>query len=83
MPDAAAVLNPKRLDSSYPDANLAACGVGFKLMQAFAQNNGIAFEQLTPMLDFVVVSIAADIVPIVGRKPRTGLLWPETAQQLP
>ena len=66
LPDAAAVLNPKRLDSSYPDANLAACGVGFKLMQAFAQNNGIAFEQLTPMLDFVVVSIAADIVPIVG-----------------
>ncbi len=66
LPDAVAVLNPKRADSTYPDSNLAACGVGFKLMQGFAQNNGIPFEQLTPMLDFVVVSIAADIVPIIG-----------------
>ena len=66
LPDAVAVLNPKRQDNTYPDVNLAACGVGFKLMQAFAQNNEIPFEYLTPMLDFVVVSIAADIVPIVG-----------------
>lgn len=66
LPNAVAVLNPKRYDSTYPDGNLAACGVGFKLMQAFAINNGIAFDQLSPMLDFVVVSIAADIVPIVG-----------------
>lgn len=66
LPEAVATLNPKRYDSTYPDSNLAACGVGFKLMQAFAQRNGISFDQLTPMLDFVVVSIAADIVPIIG-----------------
>ncbi|MCQ2233974.1 MAG: single-stranded-DNA-specific exonuclease RecJ [Paludibacteraceae bacterium] len=66
LPEAVATLNPKRLDSTYPGNNLAACGVGFKLMQAFAIKNNIGLDRLTPMLDLVVVSIAADIVPITG-----------------
>ena len=66
LPDAAAILNPKRADSTYPYEHLSGCGVGFKFMQAFAQNNGIEFHQLTPLLDLVAVSIASDIVPIMG-----------------
>jgi single-stranded-DNA-specific exonuclease len=64
MPDAAAILNPKRTDDSYPFKNLCGCGVGFKFMQAFAKNNGIPFSRLIPLLDFCAVSIAADIVPV-------------------
>ncbi|MBQ9636350.1 MAG: single-stranded-DNA-specific exonuclease RecJ [Prevotella sp.] len=64
MPDAAAILNPKRPDDSYPFKHLCGCGVGFKLMQAFAKNNGIPFSRLIPLLDFCAVSIAADIVPV-------------------
>lgn len=66
LPDAVAILNPKRADSMYPYEHLSGCGVGFKLMQAFAINNGIDFHQLTPLLDLVAVSIASDIVPIMG-----------------
>lgn len=66
LPNAVAVLDPKRVDSSYPDSNLSGCGVGFKLMQAFAQNNNIEFESLIPLLDLLAVSIASDIVPING-----------------
>ena len=66
LPDAAAILNPKRADSTYPYEHLSGCGVGFKFMQAFAMNNGIEFHQLTPLLDLVAVSIASDIVPIMG-----------------
>ena len=66
LPDAVAILNPKRADSTYPYEHLSGCGVGFKLMQAFAINNGIDFHQLTPLLDLVAVSIASDIVPIMG-----------------
>ena len=64
MPDAAAILNPKRPDDSYPFKHLCGCGVGFKFMQAFAKNNGIPFSRLIPLLDFCAVSIAADIVPV-------------------
>ncbi len=64
MPDAVAVLNPKREDDTYPFKHLCGCGVGFKLMQAFAKNNGIPFSRLIPLLDFCAVSIAADIVPV-------------------
>jgi single-stranded-DNA-specific exonuclease len=64
MPDAVAILNPKRTDDSYPFKNLCGCGVGFKFMQAFAKNNGIPFSRLIPLLDFCAVSIAADIVPV-------------------
>ena len=66
QPNAVAILNPKRADSTYPYEHLSGCGVGFKLMQAFAINNGIDFHQLTPLLDLVAVSIASDIVPIMG-----------------
>lgn len=66
MPPAVAILNPKRFDSTYPFHDLSGCGVGFKLMQAFAKNNGIPFSRLIPLLDLCVVSIAADIVPVMG-----------------
>ncbi len=66
LPPAVAILNPKRADSTYPYSHLSGCGVGFKLMQAFAQSNGIEFAQLTHLLDLVAVSIASDIVPIMG-----------------
>jgi single-stranded-DNA-specific exonuclease len=65
MPEAVAILNPKRGDDSYPFKQLCGCGVGFKFMQAFAKNNGIPFSRLIPLLDFCAVSIAADIVPVV------------------
>ena len=66
MPPAVAILNPKRPDSTYPFHDLSGCGVGFKLMQAFAKNNGIPFSRLIPLLDLCAVSIAADIVPVIG-----------------
>ncbi|NOQ27850.1 MAG: single-stranded-DNA-specific exonuclease RecJ [Bacteroidales bacterium] len=65
IPDAVAVLDPKRPDCNYPFADLSGCGVGFKLIQAYAQKNDIDFERLIPYLDLVVVSIASDIVSIV------------------
>lgn len=65
LPDAVAILNPKREDDPYPFKHLCGCGVGFKFMQAFAKNNGIPFSRLIPLLDFCAVSIAADIVPVV------------------
>ena len=66
LPPAVAILNPKLVGSNYPYAHLSGCGVGFKLMQAFAKDNGIEFSQLIPYLDLVAVSIASDIVPIMG-----------------
>jgi single-stranded-DNA-specific exonuclease len=66
VPDAVAVLDAKRRDSHYPYEHLSGCGVGFKLMQAFAINNDIDLSLLYQLLDLVVVSIASDIVPITG-----------------
>ena len=66
LPDAAAILNPKRKDNVYPYTHLSGCGVGFTFMQAFAANNGIEFNQLTQLLDLCAISIASDIVPIMG-----------------
>ncbi|MBC7922634.1 MAG: single-stranded-DNA-specific exonuclease RecJ [Ferruginibacter sp.] len=66
LPDAAAVLDPKRSDCFYPFDGLSGCGVGFKFLQAHCQQQEIPFEELYPFLDLVVVSIAADIVPMVG-----------------
>ncbi len=66
LPPAVAILNAKRVDATYPYAHLSGCGVGFKFMQAFAKNNGIEFSQLIPLLDLCAVSIASDIVPIMG-----------------
>ncbi len=65
LPAAVAVLDPKRADCDYPFKELSGCGVGFKLVQAFARINGISFDSLIPLLDLVAVSIASDIVPIV------------------
>ena len=66
LPPAVAILNAKRIDNHYPYPHLSGCGVGFKFMQAFSMNNGIEMSQLTPLLDLVAVSIASDIVPIMG-----------------
>ena len=66
LPCAVAILNPKRMDNKYPYPHLSGCGVGFKFMQAFAMDNGIAAEQLYSLLDLVAVSIASDLVPVMG-----------------
>jgi len=64
IPDAVAVLDPKRPDCSYPFKELSGCGVGFKLLQAYSQKNNISEEELFSFLDIVAISIASDIVPI-------------------
>lgn len=66
LPPAVAVLDPKREDCNYPFDELSGCGVGFKLIQAFAMRQGVEFERLEPYLDLVAVSIASDLVPVVG-----------------
>lgn len=87
LPDAVAVLDPKREDCLYPFKELTGCGVGFKLLQAYCQVKDIDVNLLLPYLDLVVTSISCDIVPIVGENrvlafyglqqlntnPRTGL----------
>jgi single-stranded-DNA-specific exonuclease len=87
LPPACAVLDPKRPDCNYPYKELSGCGIGFKLIQAYALRNTISFDDLTQYLDLVVVSIASDIVDITGEnrilayyglklmniKPRPGL----------
>ena len=88
LPDAVAVLDPKREDCLYPFDDLSGCGVGFKLVQAYSRKNGIPFESLVPLLDLLVVSIASDLVSVIGEnrilahfglkrlneEPRKGLL---------
>ena len=66
LPDAVAVLDPKRADSSYPYEYLSGCGVGFKFMQAFGMNNHFPFSDIERLLELTAVSIASDIVPITG-----------------
>ncbi|MBQ0087970.1 MAG: single-stranded-DNA-specific exonuclease RecJ [Prevotellaceae bacterium] len=66
LPPAYAILDPKRKDETYPENILSGCGLGFKLMQAFAEDNGIEFSSLMPLLELCAVSIAADMVPIIG-----------------
>lgn len=66
LPNAVAVLDPKRSDCDYPFDDLSGCGVGFKFMQAFASSRGIPFTELVPLLDLLVVSIASDLVSITG-----------------
>jgi single-stranded-DNA-specific exonuclease len=87
IPKATAVLDPKQPFCSYPYKELSGCGVGFKLIQAFARVHGIPFDDIAQYLDLVAVSIASDIVPITGENrvlayyglkhlnesPRTGL----------
>jgi len=66
LPNAVAVLDPKREDCSYPYDELCGCGVGFKLIQALAENRNQTIEDLVGYLDLVATAIAADIVPITG-----------------
>lgn len=66
LPKAVAVLDPKRSDCTFPCSELSGCGVGFCFMQAYAQKEAIAFEELLPLLELTAMSIASDIVPIVG-----------------
>ena len=87
LPEAIAVLDPKRKDCAYPFKELSGCGIGFKLAQAYVQENKMPFHTLESYLDLVVISIASDIVPIIGEnrvlayyglkqfnsKPRPGL----------
>lgn len=66
IPQAVAVLDPKRTDCNYPFDELSGCGVGFKLVEAYARKNNIPFSTIEPLLDLLVVSIASDIVPLIG-----------------
>ncbi|PRD52644.1 single-stranded-DNA-specific exonuclease RecJ [Sphingobacterium gobiense] len=66
IPDAVAVLDPKRHDCPYPYKELSGCGIGFKLIQAFVQKNDMDMQLAYQYLDLVAVSIASDIVPITG-----------------
>ena len=66
IPNAIAVLDPKQKDCLYPYKELAGCGIGFKLTQAFCIQHGIDEQEALQYLDLVVTSIAADIVPITG-----------------
>lgn len=87
LPQAYAILDPKRADCNYPYDELCGCGVGFKLIQAYAQKNEIPFSELEEYLDLTAISIGADLVPITGenrilcyfgleqinKKPRRGI----------
>ncbi|MGM9749323.1 MAG: single-stranded-DNA-specific exonuclease RecJ [Candidatus Cryptobacteroides sp.] len=66
IPGAVAVLDPKREDCHYPFDDLSGCGVGFKLVQAYSLRYDIPFDTLLPLLDLLVVSIASDLVSVVG-----------------
>lgn len=66
IPDAIAVLDPKRKDCEYPYKELSGCGLGFKLIEAYADKNNMPFSTVEEYLDLVAVSIASDIVPITG-----------------
>lgn len=66
LPEAIAVLDPKRSDCDYPYKELSGCGIGFKLIQAYAEKNDITFEQVSCYLDLAAISIACDIVYITG-----------------
>ena len=66
LPDAVAILDPKRDDCNYPYDELCGCGIGFKLIQALAANRNQTLDDLIPYLDLVATAIAADIVPMTG-----------------
>jgi len=66
LPDAVAVLDPKRQDCHYPYDELCGCGIGFKLIQALGARFGDTIEDMVPYLDLVATAIAADIVPMTG-----------------
>jgi single-stranded-DNA-specific exonuclease len=83
LPDAIAVLDPKREDCSYPYKELCGCGIGFKLIQAL----GIAFkeapEAVFPYLDLVATAIGADIVPLTGENRTLAFLGMQQINKQP
>ncbi len=66
LPKAAAILNPKRSDCTYPYKELSGAGIGFKLIQAYNEKQGMPTEMVYDYLDMVAVSIASDLVDIRG-----------------
>ncbi|MBW7845103.1 MAG: single-stranded-DNA-specific exonuclease RecJ [Bacteroidia bacterium] len=65
IPDAAAVLNPKQANCNYPFKELSGCGIGFKLVQAYANKHNIPFAEVEQFIDLVAISISSDLVPIM------------------
>ena len=65
VPNSVAILNPKQKDCNYPFKELSGCGVGFKLIQGYSEKNNITFEEIQSLFDLLVVSISADIVPMI------------------
>lgn len=65
LPEAVAILNPKQHTCKYPFKELSGCGIGFKLIQAYAQKHHIAFQEVERYFDLVAISVAADLVPIL------------------
>jgi single-stranded-DNA-specific exonuclease len=74
IPPALAILNPKQKDCSYPYKELCGCGIGYKLISAFAVQNNIASQEVNKNLDLVATAIAADIVPITGENRTLAVL---------
>jgi single-stranded-DNA-specific exonuclease len=83
IPQAYAVLDPKRIDCEYPFKELSGCGIGFKLVQAYCQVENIPLESILKLLDLVVVSIASDIVPVTGENRTLAYLGLEYLNKSP
>lgn len=83
IPDAVAVLDPKRRDCDYPYKELCGCGVGFKLMQALSMRGAFDFEVCLEYIDLVAVAIGADIVPITGENRTLAALGMEKINNNP
>ena len=83
LPDAIAVLDPKRDDCNYPFDELCGCGVGFKLITALSRKRNQSFDSLIPYLDLVATAIGADIVPIVGENRILAYHGLEVIQTIP
>ena len=83
LPEAVAVLDPKREDCNYPYDELCGCGVGFKLIQALEQHKGLPVKTLIPYLDLVATAIGADIVPITGENRVLAFFGLEVINTLP
>jgi single-stranded-DNA-specific exonuclease len=66
LPECLAVLNPKRHGSEYPDKDLAAVGVAYKLMLALAEKLGANANFVYNMLDLVALATIADVAPLRG-----------------
>ncbi len=83
LPDAFAILNPKQKDCPYPYKELCGCGIGYKLISAFAQQNNISTDEVNKNIDLVATAIAADIVPITGENRTLAVLGLEKVNSNP